>query len=465
MVLYGFTFSIICCIIFSVISVCHGSPEEYRLLQDLKENYDYFVRPSRNVSLPLNVTVRLYLVQILDVDEKNQVMTIMAWLQYNWSDYKLSWDPRKYGGITDIRFSGSDSAPVKLWKPDILLFNSVAEGFSSTYSSNFVVKHTGEVNQIPPGIFKFTCDIDITWFPFDDQLCFMKFGSWTYPGNIIDLDMDLATVETVINGTKVPSVPIRNKNDPQNYFVYDSVDRSVYVDNGEWSLLNTPGFRVVKAFEGIAYHELFFYIRIRRRTLAYGINLIIPSLLISLMTVLGFTLPPDACEKITLETTILLSVIFFLQMVANMTPPSSDAIPILSAFFSCCLLVVSTSFVFTVLVLNLHHRKPETHTMGNFMRYILLDLIPYLILLKKPKHIIQSERIDLHVSFQFITPNPQIPIIAQVSPSLSITTFILESNWRFAAMVVDRLCLFLFTIFISVATGVILLPFIIKDTL
>ena len=27
-----------------------------------------------------------------------------------------------------------------------------------------------------------TCLIDITWFPFDDQNCEMKFGSWTYNG-------------------------------------------------------------------------------------------------------------------------------------------------------------------------------------------------------------------------------------------------------------------------------------------
>lgn len=63
---------------------------------------------------------------------------------------------------------------------------------------------------------------------------------------------------------------------------------------------DTPGIRVIKEFDGSPYHELYFYIRIRRRTLAYGINLIVPSLLISVMTVLGFTLPPESCEKITL---------------------------------------------------------------------------------------------------------------------------------------------------------------------
>ena len=48
------------------------------------------------------------------------------------------------------------------------------------------------------------------------------------------------------------------------------------------------------------YPDLKFYLRMRRRTLYYGFNLIVPSLLISLMTLLGFTLPPDAGEKITL---------------------------------------------------------------------------------------------------------------------------------------------------------------------
>jgi hypothetical protein len=31
---------------------------------------------------------------------------------------------------------------------------------------------------------------DITWFPFDDQHCDLKFGSWTYDGRMLDLQME-----------------------------------------------------------------------------------------------------------------------------------------------------------------------------------------------------------------------------------------------------------------------------------
>ena len=59
---------------------------------------------------------------------------------------------------------------------------SASEAFDGTYPTNVVVTSTGSCTYIPPGIFKSTCLIDITWFPFDDQDCEMKFGSWTYNG-------------------------------------------------------------------------------------------------------------------------------------------------------------------------------------------------------------------------------------------------------------------------------------------
>jgi hypothetical protein len=63
------------------------------------------------------------------------------------------------------------------------LLSSADEGFDGTYHTNVVVRNNGSCLYVPPGIFKSTCKIDITWFPFDDQHCDMKFGSWTYDGN------------------------------------------------------------------------------------------------------------------------------------------------------------------------------------------------------------------------------------------------------------------------------------------
>ena len=48
------------------------------------------------------------------------------------------------------------------------------------------------------------------------------------------------------------------------------------------------------------YLDITFEINIRRRTLYYFYNLIVPCLLISSMAVLDFTLPPDSGEKLSL---------------------------------------------------------------------------------------------------------------------------------------------------------------------
>ncbi len=45
-----------------------------------------------------------------------------------------------------------------------------------------ILHHDGRVVWTPPAIFKSSCEIDVEFFPFDEQTCFLKFGSWTFDG-------------------------------------------------------------------------------------------------------------------------------------------------------------------------------------------------------------------------------------------------------------------------------------------
>lgn len=55
-----------------------------------------------------------------------------------------------------------------------------------------VLQHNGTVVWTPPAIFKSSCEIDVRYFPFDQQTCFMKFGSWTYDGDQVSGADDVA---------------------------------------------------------------------------------------------------------------------------------------------------------------------------------------------------------------------------------------------------------------------------------
>ncbi len=44
------------------------------------------------------------------------------------------------------------------------------------------VYYNGAIVWQPPAIYKSSCAIDTEYFPFDEQTCSLKMGSWTYSG-------------------------------------------------------------------------------------------------------------------------------------------------------------------------------------------------------------------------------------------------------------------------------------------
>ena len=63
------------------------------------------------------------------------------------------------------------------------MHNSSADGnYHITTMTKATLYHDGLVKWEPPAIFKSSCDIDVRYFPFDEQTCWLKFGSWTFDG-------------------------------------------------------------------------------------------------------------------------------------------------------------------------------------------------------------------------------------------------------------------------------------------
>ncbi|TRY95471.1 hypothetical protein DNTS_000442 [Danionella cerebrum] len=332
-------FRCILALLCSLLSGAFCSEAEHRLFSFVFSGYNQFIRPVENVSNPVIVHFQVSMSQLVKVDEVNQIMETNLWLRHVWNDYKLRWDPKEFGGVDAVG------------------------DFQVDDKTKALLRYTGDVTWIPPAIFKSSCRIDVTFFPFDYQNCTMKFGSWTY---------DKAKIDLVLLGT--------------------SLDLQDFWESGEWTIIDAPGYKhdiKYNCCEEI-YTDITYSLYIRRLPLFYTINMIIPCLLISFLTVLVFYLPSDCGEKVTLCISVLLSLTVFLLVITETIPSTSLVIPLIGEYLLFTMIFVTLSIVITVFVLNVHYRTPKTHTMPGWVRRVFLGLLPRVMFMKRPEN--QTEK-------------------------------------------------------------------------
>ncbi|XP_043089502.1 neuronal acetylcholine receptor subunit beta-4 [Puntigrus tetrazona] len=162
--------------------LCADSEE--RLMNWLlgKERYNKLIRPAVNRTERVTVLLQVSLAQLISVNEREQIMTTNVWLTQNWNDYRLSWDPAEYEGIDKLRIPSRH-----IWLPDIVLYNNADGTYEVTVFTNAIVLFNGSIAWLPPAIYKSACKIEVKHFPFDQQNCTLKFRSWTYDHTEIDL--------------------------------------------------------------------------------------------------------------------------------------------------------------------------------------------------------------------------------------------------------------------------------------
>ena len=88
----------------------------------------------------------------------------------------------------DIAMCSKAKPALLVWKPSpritvrLCLLLSADGNFEVTLATKATLWYNGLVEWKPPAIYKSSCEIDVEYFPFDEQTCVMKFGSWTYDG-------------------------------------------------------------------------------------------------------------------------------------------------------------------------------------------------------------------------------------------------------------------------------------------
>lgn len=142
-----------------------------KLALDLTKDYVNFVNPG-------NITVSIGMSLVgARFDRYTRVLTSRSWEYYSWTDSRLAWNPKNYGGLTQV------TLPINmLWTPDVILYNSY-ETAEVRENVRVVVLNRGTVTWVPPATYTTKC----TQTESRVYTCLLKLGSWTMNAAVLNL--------------------------------------------------------------------------------------------------------------------------------------------------------------------------------------------------------------------------------------------------------------------------------------
>eukprot|EP00063_Salmo_salar_P078127 XP_014052962.1 PREDICTED: acetylcholine receptor subunit gamma-like isoform X1 [Salmo salar] len=330
--------------------------EESKLIGDLFRGYNKNIRPAAHPTDKVEVQVKLILTNLISLNEKEETLTTNVWIEIQWNDIRLAWNTSEYFGIEVIRVPYNT-----VWLPDIVLENNIDGKFDVAYYANVLIYSSGYMYWLPPAIYRSTCAIEITYFPFDYQNCTLVFRSQTYSANELEI---ILAVDAETNK------PIE----------WVDIDPEAFTENGEWAIKHRPARKLINSRyspDDLEYQEISFNLVIQRKPLFYIINIILPCSLISSLVVLAYFLPAQAGgQKLTVSISVLLAQTVFLFLIAQKVPETSLNVPLIGKYLIFVMSVTTLIATNQIVVLNMSLRSPNTHTMSHTIKHLFLELVP-----------------------------------------------------------------------------------------
>ncbi|XP_060073674.1 acetylcholine receptor subunit alpha-1-B-like [Ylistrum balloti] len=323
--------------------------KEKQLIKKLLDRYERYGRVGRpvvNTSDSILVHFGMSLIQILNVDEKNQVLETNVWFTYTWKDVMLTWNASEHENIQTVHVPHD-----RVWLPDIVLYNFADPRLKEQREALVVVESTGDVLWMPQAILRSSCQFDTTYFPFDEQKCILKFGSWTYDGKKLGLQFQ------------------------DNLKKFSLAD---YMKGTEWTITENYAVRSEKFYEccpDTPYPDLTFKLSIKRKVAFYSFILILPCALLSTLTLVIFWVPPESPAKLVLGMNVFVAFFVLLLLLADSTPKAADSIPLIGAYFCLSMVMITMSTVLSTIVANMFFRGVRINRAPAWLRKFMIDIV------------------------------------------------------------------------------------------
>ena len=279
--------------------------------------------PDNGINLSLSLAIRAF----NNIDQIDGSINMNIWLRYNWNS-DIYWNPSDYNNISSINLNTNPDSNQFIWTPDIYLYNTAEKPMSELDYTKANVYSDGSIFWSRPGLIKSTCVFNLTYFPYDQQTCKLKFGSWVYDESDIYL----------------------------NVLSNNSIDLSNYQEHEEWTLIDyyTQKNSIKYSCCENYYHDIEFYYTIRRKPNYYVLNIILPTFATATLIILTLLVPWNSGERISFAVTVLLSIIVFLLIVSE-NLPKTDSKPLLSLMIIGLIYFSLVGVMFTVIISHIHY--------------------------------------------------------------------------------------------------------------
>ena len=293
--LSGNTLSLFMAILFVLITPLEADlvDDTKRLVRSKLDSYDktQFVLPKSEPSTPIVVTVEAFLLNILYVKETEDSITTYMFFNFQWTDEQLAWNKSEFRNVEMVWL------PYKnVWLPDLVVINTINNSNRiPTQQDSLTVYHTGLVSWWPGGQLQTNCHIDVSNYPFDSQTCNIELLAW-------DSDLSTQVLRHPVNTTK---------------------STKIYAENSNWKLLGVESRIDTIPKVKLTTSGFVFEIRMKRRAPYYILNLILPVIVLAVISLASFMIPPSSGEKMSLCVSTFLTFAIYITIIGGQLPRSS----------------------------------------------------------------------------------------------------------------------------------------------